>query len=114
MIVQCINGDFSECNSPIVKNILLVGDDDLLPKAGMFYEVLGFGNLNGIEIYELDIPSSEAYGAKLLFTVDRFITVNSDFVPNHYDKEMGVCRMMNFYSSLSIDSPIDITFYHEK
>ena len=104
MKVKCINDDFTRCECQAVKNILKVGDDRLLPKAGQIYEVIGRGTVNGSECYEIEgVESAENYGVKLLFKRNRFVTVDEEFVPNHYDPEFGLCRHEMIYSEVKIN-----------
>jgi hypothetical protein len=94
MIVKCIDGDFTSYDQPeVVKNILLVGDDDLLPKEGREYELAGIDTHN--------------YGARLVFNIDRFIVIDDTFVPNSYDKNMNMpCNDKNIYISFDENSAI--------
>ena len=89
MKVKCINGDFSNSNCKAVRNILLVGDDHLLPKEGEVYEVIGYANweiypgLDGsVHAYELDLPDHSHYGSRIVFLKDRFEIFDETFVPN--------------------------------
>jgi len=107
--VICINGDFSETDSDVVKNILKVGDDELLPKEGQIYEVIGYASFlkDGKEIkaYILDLPSSEAYGTRLCFKRERFEIYDDTFVPNSYDKKMDCrVRIIELYMEMEFES----------
>ena len=105
MVVTCIDDDFSESESDIVKAILTVGDDLLLPKKNKNYEVIGFGNLYGKERYELaEIDTTKhGYQKRLLFEKRRFMICNDSFVPNAVLTGpdnlggSGLCRKVNFY-----------------
>jgi hypothetical protein len=102
MKVICIDDDFTKTDSEVVKNILKVGDDELLPKKGEIYEVLGYASfLGGIEAYIIDIPSSEAYGKRLCFKKERFEIYDDTFVPNSYDKKMDCpVRIVELYMEM--------------
>lgn len=93
MKVICIDDDFSKSDSEVVKNILIVGDDELLPKKNQVYEVLGHATFlkdgKQVKAYILDIPSSEAYGKRLCFKKERFEVYDDTFIPNSYNKELG-------------------------
>lgn len=107
MKVRCINGDFSDADTEVVKAILKVGDDFLLPKEGQEYEVIGHASLNGIEAYELAEIDTLKYGyeTKLLFGKRRFIVSDDTFVPNAVLKDSigsGLCREMKFYIEMEI------------
>lgn len=105
MIVKCINGDFSDSDSEVIKAILLVGDDGCLPKEGELYEVIGFHFFpKGVEAYELaEVEDSSHYGKKLVFCKERFETVDESLPNNFYDETIGPCRIYNFsWNSLEI------------
>lgn len=119
MKVKCINGDFSNTNCEAVENILLVGDDDLLPKEGLVYEVIGYGHWedspghNGpADAYELDLPDHSHYGVRILFNKDRFEIVDETFVPNAVcdrDPFKGeLVRKVNVYMELSYEKDDDL------
>ena len=108
MKVTCISGDFSKSSNEIVKAILLVGDEHLLPKEGQQYEVIGYANIDGVEAYEFSEIDTLAHGydKKLVFCKNWFVISDDTFVPNAVLNDFGgtLCRKVNFY----IDIPIDI------
>ena len=106
MIVTCIDDDYSGEHQPeVVKAILKVGDDFLLPKKGNKYEVIGYADLDGVEAYELaEIDTiKHGYNRKLVFNKSRFIISDDTFIPNAVLKGednlggSGLCRKVNFY-----------------
>jgi len=103
MKVRCVNSDFSKSESEIIKAILIVGDDHLLPKEGQEYEVIGHAHLNGIDGYELaEIDTLKfGYDSKLVFEEKRFVISDDTFVPNAVLDDFGfgngLCRKVNFY-----------------
>lgn len=105
MIVRCMKPfDYDRINLPEgIKNTITVGDDFLLGEVGVDYEVIGSGNLNGIECYELEGIDASSYGIKLLHRKDRFKVIDDAFVPNTYIKLEGAfegaVRTHNFYIS---------------
>lgn len=112
MIVTCIDdGNWidSDPEDSIVKAILMVGDDHLLPKKGNKYEVIGHGIIDGIDCYELAEIDTLKYGyaKKLLFNKTRFVIYDDTFIPNAVTDPLGnhsgLCRKLNFYLSLNIN-----------
>lgn len=107
MKVICVDDDFSKSDSDVVKKILIVGDDELLPKKGQVYEVLGYASFlkdgKDVKAYILDIPSSEAYGKRLCFLRERFEIYDDTFVPNSYNKELDMpMRVEEYYIQLQL------------
>lgn len=117
MVVRCIDDDFPEPHTEVVKAILLVGDDHLLPKKGKEYEVIGYGHFsNGQEGYELAEIQTLAYGynKRLLFLKSRFEIVSDEFVPNAYDKVLGYpCMEYKLYLQMP-KFEVDITTKYTK
>jgi len=118
MKVKCINGDFRNSNCEAVRKILLVGDDDLLPKEGEVYEVIGYacwesypGFDGPVHAYELDLPDHSHYGARIVFLKDRFEIFDETFVPNAVcDKEPfkgDLVRKINFFVSMDFETDQD-------
>lgn len=101
--------------SEVARRILLVGDNHLLPKIGEVYEVIGYARWDEYEFpdgtkapadaYELDIESSEHYGAKLVFSKRYFEVYDDAFVPNHVDDDGNLCRKVNMFASFKFDVP---------
>jgi len=105
MKVKCINADFSKSKEDVVKSILLVGDNDLLPKENEEYEVIGCGLFDDGEGYELAEIDTSHYGKKLLFDIKRFIVSDDTFIPNALTDDWGFgkrpCKKINFYVNLT-------------
>lgn len=107
MKVRFIDDDYSKVEGQKFKNILLVGDDALLPKLGEVYEVVGYANIEGVNYYELaGLESPENYEISVIvFNVDRFEIVDETFVPNHIEEDGSLVRKSTFYVNFELDKP---------
>ncbi len=90
MIVKCIKADYSESESEIVKNILTVGDEHLLPQLNQNYEVIGSGDFPKGKYYKLLEIDVSVYSCKdLLFPDWMFEVVSDEFVPNAWSERLN-------------------------
>ena len=105
MKVKCINDDWSTRldGSPmpeIIKNILLVGDNDIIPQKGKIYTVIGYDYTNLFNAYMLKERDTSLYGKKCTFDTRRFEVIDNSFTPNDViiiDGDIYPCEKVQMY-----------------